>query len=112
MSNLDPVTLTVIQNGLIQVCNEMDLAFKPLGELDGAIAHAQPLQASHVQDEGGRSGQERQVDEAGDEGRHGGAEHNPDRDAGFDVQRRLRDQRYRFEVLRRWRGRCLRRSII
>ena len=26
-SNLDPVTLTVIQNGLIQVCNEMDLAF-------------------------------------------------------------------------------------
>ena len=26
MSNLDPVTLTVIQNGLIQVCNEMDLA--------------------------------------------------------------------------------------
>ena len=25
--NLDPVTLTVIQNGLIQVCNEMDLAF-------------------------------------------------------------------------------------
>ena len=27
MSNLDPVTLTVIQNGLIQVCNEMDLAF-------------------------------------------------------------------------------------
>jgi N-methylhydantoinase B len=27
MSNLDPVTLTVIQNGLQQVCNEMDLAF-------------------------------------------------------------------------------------
>ena len=27
MSNLDPVTLTVIQKGLIQVCNEMDLAF-------------------------------------------------------------------------------------
>jgi len=27
MSNLDPVTLTVIPNGLIQVCNEMDLAF-------------------------------------------------------------------------------------
>src|SRR5437764_15418219 len=27
MSNLDPVTLTVIQNGLVQVCNEMDLAF-------------------------------------------------------------------------------------
>ncbi len=27
MSDLDPVTLTVIQNGLIQVCNEMDLAF-------------------------------------------------------------------------------------
>src|ERR1700733_12567143 len=27
MSNLDPVTLTVLQNGLIQVCNEMDLAF-------------------------------------------------------------------------------------
>jgi N-methylhydantoinase B len=27
MSNLDPVTLAVIQNGLIQVCNEMDLAF-------------------------------------------------------------------------------------
>jgi N-methylhydantoinase B len=26
-SNLDPVTLTVIQNGLVQVCNEMDLAF-------------------------------------------------------------------------------------
>src|SRR5437763_2965442 len=26
MSNLDPVTLTVIQNGLIQVCNEMDRA--------------------------------------------------------------------------------------
>src|SRR6476660_424347 len=26
-TNLDPVTLTVIQNGLIQVCNEMDLAF-------------------------------------------------------------------------------------
>src|SRR4029450_11373056 len=25
--NLDPVTLTVIQNGLIQVCNEMNLAF-------------------------------------------------------------------------------------
>lgn len=27
MSNLDPVTLVVIQNGLQQVCNEMDLAF-------------------------------------------------------------------------------------
>ena len=27
MSNLDPVTLAVIQNGLNQVCNEMDLAF-------------------------------------------------------------------------------------
>ena len=27
MTTLDPVTLTVIQNGLIQVCNEMDLAF-------------------------------------------------------------------------------------
>ena len=27
MSTLDPVTLTVIQNGLQQVCNEMDLAF-------------------------------------------------------------------------------------
>lgn len=27
MATLDPVTLTVIQNGLIQVCNEMDLAF-------------------------------------------------------------------------------------
>ncbi len=27
MSNLDPITLAVIQNGLIQVCNEMDLAF-------------------------------------------------------------------------------------
>ncbi|WP_395712987.1 hydantoinase B/oxoprolinase family protein [Reyranella sp.] len=27
MSTLDPVTLTVIQNGLVQVCNEMDLAF-------------------------------------------------------------------------------------
>src|SRR3981189_1402045 len=27
MSNLDPVTLAVIQNGLQQVCNEMDLAF-------------------------------------------------------------------------------------
>jgi len=27
MTALDPVTLTVIQNGLIQVCNEMDLAF-------------------------------------------------------------------------------------
>lgn len=26
-SSLDPVTLAVIQNGLIQVCNEMDLAF-------------------------------------------------------------------------------------
>ena len=26
-SNIDPVTLTVLQNGLIQVCNEMDLAF-------------------------------------------------------------------------------------
>jgi N-methylhydantoinase B len=26
-SRLDPVTLAVIQNGLIQVCNEMDLAF-------------------------------------------------------------------------------------
>ena len=27
MTTLDPVTLTVIQNGLQQVCNEMDLAF-------------------------------------------------------------------------------------
>jgi len=27
MNNLDPITLAVIQNGLIQVCNEMDLAF-------------------------------------------------------------------------------------
>ena len=27
MTNLDPVTLAVIQNGLKQVCNEMDLAF-------------------------------------------------------------------------------------
>src|SRR5260370_115748 len=27
MSDLDPVTLAVIQNGLQQVCNEMDLAF-------------------------------------------------------------------------------------
>src|ERR671918_806045 len=27
MKNLDPVTLAVIQNGLQQVCNEMDLAF-------------------------------------------------------------------------------------
>ncbi len=27
MSELDPVTLAVMQNGLIQVCNEMDLAF-------------------------------------------------------------------------------------
>ena len=27
MSELDPVTLAVIQNGLKQVCNEMDLAF-------------------------------------------------------------------------------------
>ncbi len=27
MSSLDPITLAVIQNGLIQVCNEMDLAF-------------------------------------------------------------------------------------
>lgn len=27
MSKLDPITLAVIQNGLIQVCNEMDLAF-------------------------------------------------------------------------------------
>ncbi len=27
MSSLDPVTLAVIQNGLQQVCNEMDLAF-------------------------------------------------------------------------------------
>jgi len=27
MNALDPVTLSVIQNGLIQVCNEMDLAF-------------------------------------------------------------------------------------
>ena len=27
MTSLDPVTLTVIQNGLQQVCNEMDLAF-------------------------------------------------------------------------------------
>ena len=26
-SALDPITLAVIQNGLIQVCNEMDLAF-------------------------------------------------------------------------------------
>ena len=26
--NIDPVTLAVIQNGLIQVCNEMDLAFE------------------------------------------------------------------------------------
>ena len=25
--NLDPITLTVIQSGLQQVCNEMDLAF-------------------------------------------------------------------------------------
>ena len=27
MTTLDPITLTVIQNGLQQVCNEMDLAF-------------------------------------------------------------------------------------
>jgi N-methylhydantoinase B len=27
MTSLDPVTLAVIQNGLQQVCNEMDLAF-------------------------------------------------------------------------------------
>src|SRR5262245_51492080 len=27
-SNIDPVTLAVIQNGLVQVCNEMDLAFQ------------------------------------------------------------------------------------
>ncbi len=27
MEKLDPITLSVIQNGLIQVCNEMDLAF-------------------------------------------------------------------------------------
>ena len=27
MSGLDPITLTVIQSGLQQVCNEMDLAF-------------------------------------------------------------------------------------
>lgn len=27
MSRLDPVTLAVIQNGLVQVCNEMDIAF-------------------------------------------------------------------------------------
>lgn len=27
MSSLDPITLAVIQNGLIQVCNEMDMAF-------------------------------------------------------------------------------------
>ncbi|GLQ06636.1 hydantoinase B/oxoprolinase family protein [Sneathiella chinensis] len=27
MKELDPITLSVIQNGLIQVCNEMDLAF-------------------------------------------------------------------------------------
>ena len=27
MTNLDPITLTVIQSGLQQVCNEMDLAF-------------------------------------------------------------------------------------
>ncbi len=27
MQKLDPITLSVIQNGLIQVCNEMDLAF-------------------------------------------------------------------------------------
>ena len=26
-SGLDPITLAVIQNGLTQVCNEMDLAF-------------------------------------------------------------------------------------
>ena len=25
--DIDPVTLSVIQNGLVQVCNEMDLAF-------------------------------------------------------------------------------------
>ena len=27
MSRIDPITLTVLQNGLQQVCNEMDLAF-------------------------------------------------------------------------------------
>ena len=27
MAQLDPITLAVIQNGLQQVCNEMDLAF-------------------------------------------------------------------------------------
>ena len=27
MPELDPVTLAVIENGLVQVCNEMDLAF-------------------------------------------------------------------------------------
>jgi len=27
MAELDPITLSVIQNGLVQVCNEMDLAF-------------------------------------------------------------------------------------
>ncbi len=28
MTNIDPVTLAVVQSGLIQVCNEMDLAFQ------------------------------------------------------------------------------------
>jgi N-methylhydantoinase B len=27
MTNIDPVTLAVVQAGLQQVCNEMDLAF-------------------------------------------------------------------------------------
>ncbi|PPR21510.1 MAG: hypothetical protein CFH38_01343, partial [Alphaproteobacteria bacterium MarineAlpha10_Bin1] len=27
MSGIDPVTLSVVQSGLQQVCNEMDLAF-------------------------------------------------------------------------------------
>ncbi len=26
-ASLDPITLSVLQNGLMQVCNEMDLAF-------------------------------------------------------------------------------------
>lgn len=39
MSKLDPITLTVIQNGLVQVCNEMDVAFSR-GAFSPVIAEA------------------------------------------------------------------------
>ena len=49
---VDPVTLTVIQNGLIQVCNEMDLAFVRCGLLAGDLRGHGPLRRHLRRDDG------------------------------------------------------------